>query len=168
MNHRYSYCKKDWSILGSGLGPRRGQPELGSPGGGALSDSRTTTPQSQMDSDERESEEEDEEAMCVDDIRVVQVDDGECEIYEGNFDDEEEEETETGQVQVQDFFCDVVEVELGNEHLENRTSEGKHEEKEESAGVVAEKKPDCEAERDKVIREGLDSNELSKEVVTNK
>ncbi|XP_047225391.1 zinc finger E-box-binding homeobox 1-like isoform X2 [Girardinichthys multiradiatus] len=170
MNHRYSYCKKDWSILGSGLGPRRGQPELGSPGGGALSDSRTTTPQSQMDSDERESEEEDEEAMCVDDIRVVQVDDGDCEIYEGNFDDEEEEETETGQVQVQvqDFFCDVVEVELGNEHLENRTSEGKHEEKEESAGVVAEKKPDCEAERDKVIREGLDSNELSKEVVTNK
>ncbi|KAM4728512.1 zinc finger E-box-binding homeobox 1 isoform 2-T2 [Anableps anableps] len=170
MNHRYSYCKKDWSILSSGLGPRRGQLELGSPGGGALSDSRTTTPQSQMDSDERESEEEDEEAMCVDDIRVVQVDDGECEIYEGNFDDEEEEEeeTETGQAQGQDFFCDVVEVELENEHTENSTSEGKREEKEESAGVAAKKRADCEAEKDKVIKEGLDSTEVSDEAATKK
>uniref|UniRef100_A0A3B3X0R6 C2H2-type domain-containing protein n=1 Tax=Poecilia mexicana TaxID=48701 RepID=A0A3B3X0R6_9TELE len=174
MNHRYSYCKKDWSILRSGLGSRRGQLELGSPGGGALSDSRTTTPQSQMDSDERESEEEDDEAMCVDDIRVVQVDDGECEIYEGNFDDdeeeEEEEETEAGQAQGegQDFFCDVVEVELGNEHAENGTSEGKREEKEEPAGAAAEKRADCEAETDKVMKEESDSTEEPQEAAKTK
>ncbi|XP_007552130.1 zinc finger E-box-binding homeobox 1-like isoform X1 [Poecilia formosa] len=174
MNHRYSYCKKDWSILDSGLESRRGQLELGSPGGGALSDSRTTTPQSQMDSDERESEEEDDEAMCVDDIRVVQVDDGECEIYEGNFDDdeeeEEEEETEAGQAQGegQDFFCDVVEVELGNEHAENGTSEGKREEKEEPAGAAAEKRADCEAETDKVMKEESDSTEEPQEAAKTK
>ncbi|KAM4556079.1 zinc finger E-box-binding homeobox 1 isoform 2-T2 [Fundulus diaphanus] len=169
MNHRYSYCKKDWSAPGSGWGSRRAQQELGSPGGGALSDSRTATPQSQMDSDERESDEEDEEAMCMDDIRVVQVDDGECEIYEGNFDDdeeEEEEETETGHAQ--DLFCDVVEVELGNEHLENGRLEVKREEKEESAGAAAGKRADCDAERDKVIREGSGSAEPSEEAVTNK
>uniref|UniRef100_A0A3B5N0G5 C2H2-type domain-containing protein n=1 Tax=Xiphophorus couchianus TaxID=32473 RepID=A0A3B5N0G5_9TELE len=175
MNHRYSYCKKDWSILGSGVGSRRGQLELGSPGGGTLSDSRTTTPQSQMDSDERESEDEDDEAMCVDDIRVVQVDDGECEIYEGNFDDdeeeeEEEEETEAGQAQGegQDFFCDVVEVELENEHAENGTSEGKREEKEEPAGAAAEKQADCEAETDKVMKEESDSTEESQEAAKTK
>uniref|UniRef100_A0A087Y7X5 Zinc finger E-box binding homeobox 1 n=1 Tax=Poecilia formosa TaxID=48698 RepID=A0A087Y7X5_POEFO len=130
MNHRYSYCKKDWSILDSGLESRRGQLELGSPGGGALSDSRTTTPQSQMDSDERESEEEDDEAM--------------------------------------DFFCDVVEVELGNEHAENGTSEGKREEKEEPAGAAAEKRADCEAETDKVMKEESDSTEEPQEAAKTK
>uniref|UniRef100_A0A3B4WU07 Zinc finger E-box binding homeobox 1 n=1 Tax=Seriola lalandi dorsalis TaxID=1841481 RepID=A0A3B4WU07_SERLL len=87
MNHRYSYCKKDGPNSGSGSGPRRVQLELGA---GPQSDSRTTTPPSQLDSDERESEEEDDEddeAMCMDDIRVVQVDDGECEIYEVNVHD---------------------------------------------------------------------------------
>uniref|UniRef100_A0A3Q2PGN6 Zinc finger E-box binding homeobox 1 n=1 Tax=Fundulus heteroclitus TaxID=8078 RepID=A0A3Q2PGN6_FUNHE len=172
MNHRYSYCKKDWLAPGSGWGSRRAQQELGSPGGGALSDSRTATPQSQMDSDERESDEEDEEAMCMDDIRVVQVDDGECEIYEGNFDeeeeeeDEEEEETQTGHAQ--DLFCDVVEVELGNEHLENGRLEVKREEKEEPAGAAAGKRADCDAERDKAIREGSGSAEPSEEAATNK
>ncbi|XP_075954763.1 zinc finger E-box-binding homeobox 1-like isoform X2 [Anarhichas minor] len=97
MNHRYSYCKKDGPNSGSGSGPRRVESELGSPGAGLQSDSRTTTPPSQLDSDERESEEEedeDDEAMCMDDIRVVQVDDGDCEIYEGNFEDDDEEEGE--------------------------------------------------------------------------
>lgn len=89
MNHRYSYCKKDGPNSGSGSGPPRDQSELGSPSGRLQSDSRTTTPPSQMDSDERESEEEEDEAICMDDIRVVQVDDGECEIYEGNFDDDD-------------------------------------------------------------------------------
>ncbi|KAM6948662.1 zinc finger E-box-binding homeobox 1 [Aplochiton taeniatus] len=99
MNHRYSYCKKD----GPGSGPHRGLPgpreglQPGSvegslsPDTGPQSDSRTTSPPSQLDSDERESEEEEDEedeeegmAFSMDDIRVVQVDeDGECEIYEG-------------------------------------------------------------------------------------
>ncbi|XP_015242660.1 PREDICTED: zinc finger E-box-binding homeobox 1-like isoform X2 [Cyprinodon variegatus] len=165
MNHRYSHCKKDWSTLSSRLESLRGQLDLSSPGGGALSDSRTTTPQSQMDSDERESEDEDEEAMCVDDIRVVQVDDGECEIYEGNFDDEEDEEVETGHAQ--DLFCDVVEVELANEHMESNMLEKKHE-TEESAGAGKKKGADCEVERDKAIRELMDSSELSEEEATNK
>ncbi|KAM9720138.1 LOW QUALITY PROTEIN: zinc finger E-box-binding homeobox 1-like [Menidia menidia] len=151
MNHRYSYCKKDGAGGGGGgggaPGTRRPMAEPGSPGGGGgggpQSDSRTTTPPSQMDSDERESEEEeeeeeeeedeDEEAMCMDDIRVVQVDDGECEIYEGNFEEEEEEEggeTE-GQGGQQEFACDVVEVELG---------EGPAGEEAPDAGA-----PDCEA-----------------------
>ncbi|XP_068605312.1 zinc finger E-box-binding homeobox 1-like [Brachionichthys hirsutus] len=166
MNHRYSYCKKDepLSISGSGLGTVPS--EFGSPGVGPQSDSRTTTPPSQLDSDERESEEEedeDDEAICMDDIRVIQVDDGECEIYEGNFDDDEEEEEEEmteeelmreeeeaeAQRGGQDFVCDVVEVELGDNHTRDdemeetaeeveETVEGKMEEMEETAGKVEE------------------------------
>ncbi|KAF0046707.1 hypothetical protein F2P81_000340, partial [Scophthalmus maximus] len=63
MNHRYSYCKRgDRSSPVSLLGLRQAQMELGSPGTGPQSDSRTTTPPSQLDSDERESGEEDDEA----------------------------------------------------------------------------------------------------------
>ncbi|XP_037537319.1 zinc finger E-box-binding homeobox 1 [Nematolebias whitei] len=173
MNHRYSYCKKDGSNPGSAVGPRRVLLELGSPGVGPQSDSRTTTPPSQMDSDERDSEEEideDEEAMCMDDIRVVQVDDGECEIYEGNFDDEDEEEEvladeETQHVSAQaEFACDVVEVELGDNHMDGSTSERKHDEKEKAA----EKMADCEADTDDDVREGSDSARPSQEAVTNK
>ncbi|KAM4605192.1 zinc finger E-box-binding homeobox 1-like [Polymixia lowei] len=104
MNHRYSYCKKDGPASGSAPGPRRALPGAGegssSPGAGPQSDSRTTTPPSQLDSDERESEEdddEDDEAMCMDDIRVVQVDDEDYELYEdgeGEGEGEEEEEKE--------------------------------------------------------------------------
>ncbi|KAM8849517.1 zinc finger E-box-binding homeobox 1-like isoform 2-T2 [Spinachia spinachia] len=136
MNHRYSYCKKDGP--GSGLGPG-GAPELGSPGAGLQSDSRTTTPPSQLDSDERESEEEDEdeddEAICMDDIRVVQVDDGNCEIYEGNFDEDEEDEDEEedgeeiveeeatgeGQAEVEEI---VEEDETGEDEAEEFVEEG--------------------------------------------
>ncbi|XP_072219143.1 zinc finger E-box-binding homeobox 1 isoform X2 [Leuresthes tenuis] len=182
MNHRYSYCKKDGSTPSAALGSRRVQLDLGSPGTGPQSDSRTTTPPSQMDSDERESEveeDEDDEAMCMDDIRVVQVDDGECEIYEGNFDDDEEEEevlaeeeatadeeTEGGRGE-DEFACDVVEVELGEDHMGDNTLEERTEEKEESAGAEAEKTADCEADPDKSIREGSDSTEPPEEGVTN-
>ncbi|XP_008289755.1 zinc finger E-box-binding homeobox 1-like [Stegastes partitus] len=183
MNHRYSYCKKDGPNSeppGSISGPRSVQMELGSPGTGPQSDSRTTTPPSQLDSDERESEEEedeDDEAMCMDDIRVVQVDDGECEIYEGNFDDDEEDGEELGEEEVEDeeetegekaeeeFVCDVVEVELGDAHMEmDNEMEDRTDEKEESAS--AEEMADCEANTDKSIREETDSSEPTEEEVT--
>ncbi|XP_056247298.1 zinc finger E-box-binding homeobox 1-like isoform X2 [Seriola aureovittata] len=144
MNHRYSYCKKDGPNSGSGSGPRRVQLELGA---GPQSDSRTTTPPSQLDSDERESEEEDDEddeAMCMDDIRVVQVDDGECEIYEGNFDDDEEDGEEMVEEEVteeamrekveKEFACDVVEIELGDDHMGDEVMEERTEDKREAAG----------------------------------
>ncbi|XP_035526247.1 zinc finger E-box-binding homeobox 1-like [Morone saxatilis] len=183
MNHRYSYCKKDGPNSGSGTasGPRRAQSELGSPGTGPQSDSRTTTPPSQLDSDERESEEEedeDDEAMCMDDIRVVQVDDGECEIYEGNFDDEDEEgeemvEEETAREEEaerekedEEVVCDVVEIELGDDHMEDEEMEETTEEKEEAASADTEEMADCEADTDKSIREGSDSAEPTEEVAT--
>ncbi|XP_041804710.1 zinc finger E-box-binding homeobox 1-like isoform X2 [Chelmon rostratus] len=179
MNHRYSYCKKDGpdSGSGSGSGSRRAQSELGSPGAGPQSDSRTTTPPSQLDSDERESEDdEDDEAMCMDDIRVVQVDDGECEIYEGNFDDDDEdgeemaeeettrEEEEGKEKEDEEVVCDVVEIELGDDHMEDEEME---EEKEEAASADTEEMADCEAASDKSIREGSDSAEPTEEAVTN-
>ncbi|XP_028284006.1 zinc finger E-box-binding homeobox 1 [Parambassis ranga] len=172
MNHRYSYCKKDGTNLSpSPGGQRRAQSELGSPGAGPQSDSRTTTPPSQLDSDERESEEEvddEDEAICMDDIRVVQVDDGECEIYEGNFDDdddEEEEEEEEGEEEetesekVEEFVCDVVEVELGDDHLEEAEAEEKNQEEKEPASADA----DCEANTDKSIREESECTEPTEE-----
>ncbi|XP_044076640.1 zinc finger E-box-binding homeobox 1-like isoform X2 [Siniperca chuatsi] len=159
MNHRYSYCKKDGPNSGSGSGPRRAQSELGSPSAGPQSDSRTTTPPSQLDSDERESEEEedeDDEAICMDDIRVVQVDDGECEIYEGNFDDDDEDGEEVAEDEttrqevvdgqkVEELVCDVVEIELGNNHMEDQEMEETTEEKEdEEKGEISEEKEDEE------------------------
>ncbi|XP_053186043.1 zinc finger E-box-binding homeobox 1-like [Scomber japonicus] len=132
MNHRYSYCKKDGMSAGSGSGPGLFQSELSSPGAGPQSDSRTTTPPSQLDSDERESEEEeddDDEAMCMDDIRVVQVDDGECEIYEGNFEE----------------FAGEEEVVVENEP----TGEGEEEEEEAAEG----EKADEEEEEEEVVSE---------------
>uniref|UniRef100_A0A8D0D1F6 Zinc finger E-box binding homeobox 1 n=1 Tax=Sander lucioperca TaxID=283035 RepID=A0A8D0D1F6_SANLU len=177
MNHRYSYCKKDGPSSGSG--PREAQSELGSPlGTGPQSDSRTTTPPSQMDSDERESEDEDDEAMCMDDIRVVQVDDGECEIYEGNFEEDEDgeemaeedtagEEEADGDKVDNEFVCDVVEVELEDGHVEDKETEETTEEKEEAESTDTEEVADCEANTDKSIREGSDSAESTEEVVTN-
>ncbi|KAM9844968.1 zinc finger E-box-binding homeobox 1 [Aulostomus maculatus] len=173
MNHRYSYCKKDGS--GSGSGPSLAQSDLGSPGAGPQSDSRTTTPRSHLDSDERESEEdEDDEAICMDDIRVVQVDDGECEIYEGNFDDDDEDEEEEmdertreeadKETMVEEFACEVVEVELGDDHMEDEEMVEATEEKEDSASAATEEMADCDADTDKTIREG---SEPSQEVVTN-
>ncbi|XP_049453370.1 zinc finger E-box-binding homeobox 1-like isoform X1 [Epinephelus fuscoguttatus] len=172
MNHRYSYCKKDGLSPSSGSGPRRAQSELGSPGAGPQSDSRTTTPRSQLDSDERESEEEDDEAMCMDDIRVVQVDDGECEIYEGNFEDDDEEdmtgEEEADGDKVEDeFACDVVEVELGDDHMQEEEMEEPPEDKEEAASAHAEEMADCEANTDKSIREGSEGAEPTEDMVTN-
>ncbi|CAK6974787.1 zinc finger E-box-binding homeobox 1-like [Scomber scombrus] len=135
MNHRYSYCKKDGISAGSGSGPGLFQSELSSPGAGPQSDSRTTTPPSQLDSDERESEEEeddDDEAMCMDDIRVVQVDDGECEIYEGNF------EEFAGEEEV------VAEDELTG------GGRGEEEEEEEEEGEAAE---EAKADEEEVVSE---------------
>ncbi|KAM6918525.1 zinc finger E-box-binding homeobox 1 isoform 2-T2 [Xenentodon cancila] len=181
MNHRYSYCKKDGSNPSSALGTRIIHLEIGSPGAGLQSDSRTTTPPSQMDSDERESEveeDEDDEAISMDDIRVVQVDDGECEIYEGNFDDYEEEEallaeedpavTEEQEREraAQEFACDVVEVELREDQVQDNLSVERSQEKVESASVDAKNKADCEADKDKSIREGSDRTEPSEEVMT--
>ncbi|XP_029381464.1 zinc finger E-box-binding homeobox 1 isoform X2 [Echeneis naucrates] len=178
MNHRYSYCKKDGANLGASSGSRRVQSELGSPGAGPQSDSRTTTPPSQLDSDERESEEdedEDDEAMCMDDIRVVQVDDGECEIYEGNFDDDEEEEEEEEEMAEEEgtekvekeFACDVVEIELGDDHLEDTAMGEITEEQQEAAGAETEAMADGDAITDKSIREGSDSTEPAEEADTN-
>ncbi|XP_029970239.1 zinc finger E-box-binding homeobox 1-like isoform X2 [Salarias fasciatus] len=183
MNHRYSYCnKEDGGGSGGGGGgggarPPRSQPELGSPGAGLQSDSRTTTPPSQLDSDERESEDEeedDDEAMCMDDIRVVQVDDGECEIYEGNFDDDDEDEeeeeeeepmedgeTESKQVEEEMAF-DVVEVELGENHGANAETGERNVETEEPAEKTAER----EGETDRSIREESEGTEPAEEVVT--
>ncbi|XP_031726619.1 zinc finger E-box-binding homeobox 1 [Anarrhichthys ocellatus] len=182
MNHRYSYCKKDGPNSGSGSGPRRVESELGSPGAGLQSDSRTTTPPSQLDSDERESEEEedeDDEAMCMDDIRVVQVDDGDCEIYEGNFEDDDEEEGEeiaeeeaTGEEEAEgekvgeEVVCDVLEVEVREDHMEDEKMEETTEEKEEATGADTEEMPDCEANTDKSVREESDGAEPTEEVVT--
>ncbi|XP_026168964.1 zinc finger E-box-binding homeobox 1-like isoform X3 [Mastacembelus armatus] len=182
MNHRYSYCKKDGSNSGSGSGsgPRRVQSEFASSGSGLQPDSRTTTPPSQLDSDERESEEEDDddEAMCMDDIRVVQVDDGECEIYEGNFDDDDddeegeeiaEEETMTdGELgeEKMEVVCDVVEIEVGDHNIEDEEMEARNEEREEAAGVETEEIKDCEENTDKSITEGSDGTEPSEEMVT--
>ncbi|CAN9502788.1 unnamed protein product [Ophioblennius macclurei] len=178
MNHRYSYCNKE--DAGAGARPPRSQPELGSPGAGPQSDSRTTTPPSQLDSDERESEEEeedeDDEAMCMDDIRVVQVDDGECEIYEGNFDDDEDEDEEDededeaemgeeaeptedgetdGKQQVEEEMAfDVVEVELGENHAGGGGGGG---------GSNAAAEPEEKGETDKSIREESDGAEPAEE-----
>ncbi|XP_073348244.1 zinc finger E-box-binding homeobox 1 isoform X2 [Pagrus major] len=179
MNHRYSYCKKDGTNPGpgSGSGPRRAQSELSSPGAGPQSDSRTTTPPSQLDSDERESEdEEDDEAICMDDIRVVQVDDGECEIYEGNFDDTddedgeemvEEEMTQEEEAEKEkedgEFACDVMEIELGDDHMVDEEMEETAEEKEEEASADTEEMANCEADMDKSIREGSESAEPTEE-----
>ncbi|XP_074508372.1 zinc finger E-box-binding homeobox 1-like isoform X2 [Sebastes fasciatus] len=184
MNHRYSYCKKDGPNSGSGLEPREVQTELGSPGTGLQSDSRTTTPRSQLDSDERESEEEDDddEAICMDDIRVVQVDDGECEIYEGNFEDDDDDDEEgeeiveedaTGEEEAEEekvdeeVVCDVMEVEVGDDHMEDEEMEETTEEKEEPASADTEETADCEANTDKSIRDRSDSAEPTEEEVTN-
>uniref|UniRef100_A0A673A9X1 Zinc finger E-box binding homeobox 1 n=1 Tax=Sphaeramia orbicularis TaxID=375764 RepID=A0A673A9X1_9TELE len=188
MNHRYSYCKKDGLSSGPGSAsePRgRAQSDLlGSPGAGPQSDSRTTTPPSQLDSDERESEdEEDDEAMCMDDIRVVQVDDGECEIYEGNFDDddddeeEEEEEEEVAEEEMMmtrgqaedDTVCEVLEIELGDDHVDPEDDEMEEggEEKEGGGGADPEEARDCEANTDKSIREGSEGAPPSQEEMEN-
>ncbi|XP_076004882.1 zinc finger E-box-binding homeobox 1 isoform X2 [Genypterus blacodes] len=176
MNHRYSYCKKDDASPGSGSGPLKVLSHVSSPVNVPQSDSRTTTPPSQMDSDERESEEDEddvEEAMCMDDIRVVQVDDGECEIYEGNFDDEEEEEEEEeeeddeeemaedegrgddGREKVEEeFLCEVVEVEMGDDTEEVEVGAGKTDDASEDTEEI-----ECEANTDKSVSEGSDDSE---------
>ncbi|KAM6989823.1 zinc finger E-box-binding homeobox 1 [Tautogolabrus adspersus] len=173
MNHRYSYCKNDGSKPDPR--PRRPRVELNSHEAGLQSDSRTTTPPSQLDSDERESEEDDDdEAMCMDDIRVIQVDDGECEIYEGNFeddDDDEEEEEEMDEESIiraaaMDLACDVVEVELQEDHMVDRetgeASEGKG-----VASANTEKLANCEPDSDKRVKEGSESAELAEDLRTN-
>ncbi|XP_061587831.1 zinc finger E-box-binding homeobox 1 isoform X2 [Cololabis saira] len=168
MNHRYSYCKKDGLIPGSPMGAPVMHVER--------------NPPSQMDSSEGEGEGEeyeDDEAISMDDIRVVQVDDGECEIYEGNFDDYEEEEalladddpgvTEEREIAraAQEFACDVVEVELSGEQPQGDSSVEKKAEKAESASVAAESKADCEADKNESVREGSGGTEPSEEKMTN-
>ncbi|KAK9538475.1 hypothetical protein VZT92_003643 [Zoarces viviparus] len=158
MNHRYSYCKKDGPNSGSGSGPRRAESELGSPGAGLQSDSRTTTPPSQLDSDERESEEEedeDDEAMCMDDIRVVQVDDGDCEIYEGNFEDEDEEEGE-----------EIVEEDAtGEEEGEEMVEEDDAGEAEVEEIVEEDATGEEEAEGEEMVEEDATGEEEGEEMV---
>ncbi|XP_051943317.1 zinc finger E-box-binding homeobox 1-like isoform X3 [Hippocampus zosterae] len=155
MNHRYSYCKRDGSDSGS------------SPDGDAnaivVADLDAT-----LDSEVGESEEDD-EAMCVDDIRVVQVDDGECEIYEGNFDDDDEEdddddvedeehdEKKEKNLDVDEFACQVVEVELKHDQTQESAIEQKVD-KAEAAGVHLEQMADCAY---KSIRDWSDSEESS-------
>ncbi|CAJ1072905.1 zinc finger E-box-binding homeobox 1-like isoform X1 [Xyrichtys novacula] len=175
MNHRYSYCKKDGPRPDSSLGPRRIRVEIIRPG--QHPDSGTTTPPSQPDSDERESEEEDDEAMCMDDIRVIQVDDGECEIYEGNFEDDEEEDEEEEEEDMDEeaqrraaemeLGYDVVEVELPEDHMTVEEMEETSEGKEDASSAGTEKVTDCEAETDKGAREGSHGVETSEEDTTN-
>ncbi|XP_053738466.1 zinc finger E-box-binding homeobox 1-like isoform X2 [Synchiropus splendidus] len=137
MNHRYSYCKREDTSPEPDSASGALQSELGDGSvDGGLLNSWTSILPPQTDSDGRETEEEEDEeeyvegdeAVCMDDIRVVQVDDGECEIYEEDFDEGEE----TGE---------VVEVEMGEE-----------EEEEEEGG-----RTDCEADLDKSIREPDDA-----------
>ncbi|XP_061549545.1 zinc finger E-box-binding homeobox 1-like isoform X2 [Phycodurus eques] len=163
MNHRYSYCKRDGSDYGS-------SPDADATAAAVVVGSPTAT----LDSDVGESEDDD-EAMCVDDIRVVQVDDGECEIYEGNFDDddddgddddeednvekddekeEEHEEEKEKNLDVDEFACQVVEVELKDE----QTPEPPVADKAEAAGVNLEQMADCTY---KSIRDWSDSEESS-------
>ncbi|KAL6103784.1 zeb1 [Pungitius sinensis] len=164
MNHRYSYCKKDWLGSGSGSGPPGAQLELSSPGAGLQSDSRTTTPPSQLDSDERESEEEedeedeDDEAMCMDDIRVVQVDDGDCEIYEGNFEDEEEEqeEGEEGEEIVEEEATGEDQAEVEEVVEEDETGEDEAEE------IVEEE--DAAGDEEENVEEGATQEEEGEEI----
>ncbi|XP_056912322.1 zinc finger E-box-binding homeobox 1-like isoform X1 [Takifugu flavidus] len=166
MNHRYSYCKKDGLHAAPSPGPRGVPLELSSPGAAPPSDSPTATPPSQLDSDERESEEDEDEAICMDDIRVVQVDDGECEIYEGNFDDEEDEEEaageeaakggeEGGEMEEGEVVGEVVEIKLGDDHVQDDEMDG---EAAASAG--------CEAERDSSVGEGPDAVTPTEEAET--
>ncbi|XP_068590839.1 zinc finger E-box-binding homeobox 1-like isoform X2 [Cebidichthys violaceus] len=162
MNHRYSYCKKDGPNSGSGSGPRRVQSELDGPGAGPQSDSRTTTPPSQLDSDERESEEEDEddEAMCMDDIRVVQVDDGDCEIYEGNFEDDEEEEGEEIVEEEAEGEEMVEEDATGEEEAEEMVEEdATGEEEAEGEGEQEDATGEEEAEREEMVEEDVTEEE---------
>lgn len=147
------------------IGPSDGP--LDSPGAAALSDSRTTSPPSQLDSDEREDseDEEDEEAMCMDDIRVVEVDDmdelGEEEYNQeqevGRDKEEMEEEVGKGQTEEEEAGGEVMEIELGeglvasDEDLEENAGEKKEEEEVEGK--------DC----DKHIREGSGDEEPTTE-----
>ncbi|XP_028329451.1 zinc finger E-box-binding homeobox 1-like isoform X2 [Gouania willdenowi] len=179
MNHRYSYCKKDGVSPNSGLSLLTAPLDLGSPGTWPQSDSRTTTPPSQLDSDERESEEEDnEEAMCMDDIRVVQVDDGECEIYEGNFDDDDDdEEEEEGEHLVEEEMAAGEEiererleeevvyniVEVDDDHMGENGTEEIDDREEESASV---EEGDMEEEDSESIREGPHGTQPTEEVTT--
>ncbi|KAI3374235.1 hypothetical protein L3Q82_006085 [Scortum barcoo] len=87
--------------------------------------------------------------------------------------DEAEEETikedEAGREKVADEACDVMEIELGDDHMEDEEMEtAATEEKEEEAGADTEEEvADCEANTDKSIREGSDITEPTEEVVTN-
>ncbi|XP_049603639.1 zinc finger E-box-binding homeobox 1 isoform X1 [Syngnathus scovelli] len=151
MNHRYSYCKRDGSD--SGLSPD--------------GDSAATvagSPDVALDSDVGESEDDDDEAVCVDDIRVVQVDDGECEIYEGDFNDsdndgevEEGPEEKEKNLDVDEFACQVVEVELKHDQTQEAPVEDKADQAE-AAGVHLEQMADCAYKR---IRDWSDSEESS-------
>ncbi|CAL8343102.1 unnamed protein product [Merluccius merluccius] len=173
MNHRYSYCKKDGP---RGAGPRGGALGLGGPGdqeeeeeeeevgGGRRQQpdgSGTTTPHSQLDSDEKESEEEegeeeegdeDDEAMCMEDIRVVQVDDDDCELYEAEYSEEVEREgseggggEENGATEEEESIeQEEEEVGMAEEEEEQEEERGVAEEEQEEEGGVAEEEQEEE------------------------
>ncbi|XP_057713442.1 zinc finger E-box-binding homeobox 1-like isoform X2 [Corythoichthys intestinalis] len=163
MNHRYSYCKPDGSDPDSSPDADAAEVAAAVVAG---------SPDATLDSDIGESEEDD-EAMCVDDIRVVQVDDGECEIYEGNFDEDEEDENEDGgeeeerkeenekNLDVDEFACQVVEVELNHDQTQESAVEGQDGgkvDKAEAAGINLDQMADCAY---KSIRDWSDSEESS-------
>ncbi|KAJ0012330.1 hypothetical protein NQD34_013305 [Periophthalmus magnuspinnatus] len=124
MNHRYSYCKRNpfsssASVCSSSASSPPAETQdhrysfsaFSSPPetrGRSNGDSNSPAPTQRSDSqatseDEEEDEEYEEEAMCVEDIRVVQVDDtegGDEQIQDGG----EEEEEESGE---------EMEIELG-------------------------------------------------------
>uniref|UniRef100_A0A3B3ZNT6 Zinc finger E-box binding homeobox 1a n=1 Tax=Periophthalmus magnuspinnatus TaxID=409849 RepID=A0A3B3ZNT6_9GOBI len=128
MNHRYSYCKRNpfsssASVCSSSASSPPAETQdhrysfsaFSSPPetrGRSNGDSNSPAPTQRSDSqatseDEEEDEEYEEEAMCVEDIRVVQVDDtegGDEQIQDGGEEEEEEEEEESGE---------EMEIELG-------------------------------------------------------
>ena len=78
----------------------------------------------------------------------------------------EEEEAE-GEKTGKELGCDVMEIEVGDHHMDDEEmEETTEEEKEEAASEVLEESADCEANTDKSVREGSESAEPADEVVT--
>ncbi|CAL8279029.1 unnamed protein product [Lota lota] len=160
--------------------------------------SGTTTPHSQLDSDEKESEEEeeeeeeegeememeeeegdeDDEAMCMEDIRVVQVDDDDYEEEGGVAEAEQEEEdgvSEKEEAQEgEDGVAEEEEEGGASEKEEVQEEEGvvtENEEAQEEEGVVAEKEEaheeDGETEKEEAHEEegGAEKEEAQEEEV---
>ncbi|XP_023865894.2 zinc finger E-box-binding homeobox 1-like isoform X1 [Salvelinus sp. IW2-2015] len=192
MNHRYSYCKKEPQgdhQVGRRL---RMTPETSPRAEEQQSDSRPTSPPSQLDSDERESEEELEEeegeeegmeAMSMDDIRVVQVgEDGEeGEIYEveefgeerqeeeeeGSREEEAQQEEEEGQQEKEEEGRREEEKSVQQEQVCEEEEEGRREEEEEEGRreEEAHQKEGEEESREESVQQEKEEEEMEVQVM---